>query len=371
MKWAVIAAYFKQEHVDKNLWLSNHVSKEKYDFELVARSKPITNWHDRKFKFTTPSQWLIHWNHAAAALNSDADGIITLFPQLPAVLGMQKLLSGSKKPVVAWTFNIGNYQLGPVRLWLARQSLRCIDRFVVHSRQEIEIYSNWLNIPEDRFEFVPFPCAGIDATFEENTKNPFIAALGSAHRDFSCLFQAVEDLNLPTVVAAGPAALEGLSIPEQVKTPFGISRLDCYQISQEARINVIPLEPKPNITAAGHVTLTEAMHMGQALIVSDCYRMSDYIKHGETGWLVKPGCVESLKEAITLLWNDPELRNHLGRNAKAYAKEHFSDEGAARSLERILDDLTGRRSDVVTDVPSSKNVFDSKHQLVATDSSSV
>ncbi|MEA5464547.1 glycosyltransferase family 4 protein [Leptothoe sp. PORK10 BA2] len=354
MKWSVIAAYFNQEHVDKKLWLCSHISNEKYDFELIARSTPITNWHDRKLKFTTPSQWLLHWNHAAAALNSDADGVITLFPQLPAVIGWQKLLRRSKKPIVAWTFNIGNYQVGPIRLWMARCGLRQIDRFVVHSRQEIEIYSNWLNIPESRFEFVPFPCSGIDARFEENTENPFVAALGSAHRDFPCLFQAVKELNLPTVVAAGRSALEGITIPEQVKTPFGISRLDCYQIAQESRINVVPLEPKPDVTAAGHVTVIEAMHMRQALIVSDCYRMSDYVQHGETGLLVKPGCVESLKEAIMLLWNDPELRNRLGRNAQAYAQKHFSDEGAARCLERILDDVTGRNATVTpSSLPSS------------------
>ncbi len=347
MKWAIIAAYFRQEHIDNHIWLSRFISGDKYDFELIMRSTPITNWHDRKVKFTTLSQWLIHWKHAASALNSNASGVITLFPQLPTVIGLQKILRGSEKPVVAWTFNIGNYKVGPLRRWLSQVSLRQIDRFIVHSRQEIDIYSKWLDLPKERFEFVPFPCAGIEGDYAEETEAPFIASLGSAHRDFPCFFQAVQELNIPTIVASGKSALEGIAIPDNVQTPFGISRGDCHKIAQEGRLNVIALQPKDDVTAAGHVTIIEAMHMGRPIIVSDCYRMSDYIIHGETGWLVKPGCVESLKEAITLLWNDEALRTRLGRNAKAYAQKHFTEDAAAKELERILDDVTGQNNQIL------------------------
>ena len=162
MKWAVIADFFTQRHIDNNLWLNRYVSEDKYDFELIARSQPMQSWHERKVKFTTPFQWSIHWQHAAAALKSDADGVITVFPQLPASVGLQKLLTGSKKPVIAWTFNVGNYDVGPLRQWLARLSFNQIDRFVVHTPQEIDIYSKWLNLPKSRFEFVPFPFRDID-----------------------------------------------------------------------------------------------------------------------------------------------------------------------------------------------------------------
>jgi hypothetical protein len=342
MKWAVIAAYFRQEHIDNHTWLSRFVSKEKHDFQLMMRATPITNWHDRKVKFTTFSQWIVHWKHAASALNSDAGGVITLFPQLPTVIGLQKLLKRSKKPVVAWTFNVGNYKVGSFRHWLSKISLGQVDRFVVHSRQEIDIYSDWLGLTKERFEFVPLTCAGIEGNYEENRKSPFIASLGSAHRDFPCFFQVVDELNIPTVVASGKSALADIHVPDNVQTPFGITRADCHQIAQEGLINVIPLQAKDDVTAAGHVTVVEAMHMGRPIIVSDCYRMSDYIKHGETGWLVKPGCVDSLKEAILLLWNDEELRNRLGRNAREYAEKHFTEYAAAQALERILDDVTAR-----------------------------
>mgnify|MGYP001800906688 CR=1 FL=1 len=341
MKWIVIADFFSQKHVDNNLWISRYFPENKYDFQLLARSKPAISWQERKAKLTPISEWFVHWKHASAALNSDADGVITIFPQLPASVGLQKLLTRSKKPVVAWTFNVGNYKvrsiLGPIRQWFAKLSLRQIDRFVVHTSLEIEIYSEWLNLPKERFVFVPFPFRDIQTIFEEDIENPFIASVGSAHRDFSCLFKAVEDLNISTIVASGRPALANLNIPKQVQTPLDISKADCHRIVQQARINILPLQPKDGVTSAGQVTVIEGMHMGRAMIVSDCYGMRDYVIHGETGLLVKPGCVDSLKEAIQLLWTDENLRSRLGRNAQAYAQEHFSDQFAAHQLEEILD----------------------------------
>ncbi|MGD1854731.1 MAG: glycosyltransferase family 4 protein [Leptolyngbyaceae cyanobacterium] len=348
MKWSVIADFFSQRHIDNNLWLNRCISEDKYSFQLLARSKPARSWHERTERLTPISEWFIHWKHATKALNSDSEGVITVFPQLPASVGLQKLLTRSKKPVVAWTFNVGNYKGGPVlgtiRRLLAQLSLSQVDRFVVHTSPEIEIYSKWLNLPESRFEFVPFPFSDIEVQYQEETENPFIAAIGSAHRDFPTLFKVVEDLELPLVVASGRPALAHLKIPKQVQTPFDISKADCHRIAQQARINVIPLQPKEDVTAAGQVTVIEGMHMGRAMIVSDCYGMRDYITHGENGWLVKPGCIDSLREAIELLWNDEELRNRIGRNAQAYARANFSDQFAARELERILDELSDHTS---------------------------
>lgn len=339
MKWSVVAPYFNEDDVVTNNWLSNYTSTDRHSFDLIARPTAVPNWHEKSVRYTTRSEWFGHWEHAALALNSDADGVITLFPQLPAAIGLQKLVKRTNKPIVAWTFNIGNYKVGTLRRLLSKISLSHIDCFVVHSKQEIDIYSEWLNLPRSRFKFVPFPSPDIEVNFEEERESPFIAALGSAHRDFSCLFDVVEQLNLPTVVASSKSVLDNFTIPKQVSTPFGITRDDCRKLAQQARINIVPLQPKDDVTAAGHVTVIEAMLMGRAVIVTDAYGMSEYVKHGETGWLVPPGSVKSMKEAVELLWNDEELRNRLGHNARSYAQETFSFQGVARSLEKVLDDV--------------------------------
>lgn len=347
MKWAIIAPFFDKENIDKCRWVHNFVPSENHEFTLIAPSRPPTNWHEKKVKVTTRSEWSVHWNQAAAALDTDADGIITVFPQLPSAVGMQKILRFSNKPVVAWLFNVGTCSPG-MRRRLSQVSLNNIDRFIVHTRREIDIYSEWLNLPRERFEFVHYQAPAIEVTYEEETESPFITALGSAHRDFPSFFQAVEELDLPTVVASGKSALAGIPIPQQVQTPFGISRADCFRLAQQGRINVIPLLPKDGVTAAGQVTLVEAMHMGRPIIATRYYGVDDYITHGETGWLVEPNSPESLKQAIETLWNDAELRQRLGENAKRYAQENFSDPAAGRALGRILDEVAAGRQGLRT-----------------------
>jgi hypothetical protein len=55
--------------------------------------------------------------------------------------------------------------------------------------------------------------------------------------------------------------------------------------------------------------------------------------------LVKSHSVNELTEAIDRLWNDPELRNQLNKQAETFALENCTDEAAGASLSRILDSV--------------------------------
>ncbi|NMG06803.1 glycosyltransferase family 4 protein [Brasilonema sp. UFV-L1] len=337
MDWTVAAPFINKVNLSNEFWLTRNLPNSRHQLHIVPRPKPLENWHNQKSSVTGFKSWLIYWQHGMEAIKQTKGGVITLFPQLPAVIGMQQRLTWKKRiPVVAWLFNVGTCSTG-IRQAIAQLSLENIDCFVVHTRREVDIYHHWLGIPKERFEFVPYHQSQIPITYEENTTHPFIAALGSAHRDFSTFFQAVSKLNLPTVVASSKHALEGLTVPPNVKTPFGIERADCLRLAQEARLSVVPLLPKSQVTAAGQITIVEAMLMGRAIIATRCHGAEDYIQHGETGLLVEPKSVDDLVQAIEMLWNDSALRNRLGQAAKRYAEEHFSCDAAGAALGRILD----------------------------------
>ncbi|WAL58689.1 glycosyltransferase family 4 protein [Thermocoleostomius sinensis] len=340
MHWTVAAPFLER---DDNHWLTPYVPGERHQFQLIPSQQPSANWHNRHSSVSGWKEWVMYWQQGKAAIEATQGGVITVFPQLAATVGLQQQKMGRRIPVVAWLFNVGTCNPG-IRRLAAQLSLHRIDRFIVHTRRERVLYSQWLNLPDNRFEFVPYQAPEIPIQYEENETQPFIVSLGSAHRDFPTLFKAVEALNLPTIVASGKRALEGLPIPAQVQTPFGISRSDCLRLAQEARINVIPLMPNPTATAAGQVTLVEAMRMGRAIIATRCHGADDYIQHGETGLLVDPQSVDDLKQAIEQLWNDPQLRQRLGNAAKQYAAQHFSDEAAGIALGRILDSVADQIS---------------------------
>jgi glycosyltransferase involved in cell wall biosynthesis len=337
MHWTVAAPFIHNLQTDGS-WLVPYVDSDRHQFSIIPRSKPLSNWHQRSSSITDYREWLIYLQQAQDAIKASHGGIVTVFPQLASAVGIQQRSSGKRIPVVAWLFNVGSCS-GGMRRWLAQASLQNIDCFVVHTRRECELYSQWLGLPKERFEFLPYQVSEIPILYPENTTQPFVAAIGSAHRDFSTLLTAIAQLNLSTVIASGPRALAGLDLPACVQAPLGIGKADCLRLAQEACINVVPLLPNKRVTAAGQVTLVEAMRMGRAVIASRCNGMEDYIIHGETGWLVEPRSVEDLVNALELLWNDPGLRNRLGQNAKQYAAQHFSDEAAGAALRKILDEV--------------------------------
>lgn len=337
MHWTVAASFIHDPAVDGD-WLLPYIPGDRHQFTIIPHSEPLANWHNQSSPVTSYMRWLRYLNQGKAAIEQTGGGVITVFPQLASSVGMYQQIYRKPIPVVAWLFNVGKCYPG-IRRHMARMSLKNVTRFVVHTRRECEIYSQWLGIPKERFQFVPYQSAEIPILYEENTTAPFIASIGSAHRDFSTLLAVVDKLKIPTVIASGKRALAGLDIPSTVQTPFGIGKHECLRLAQEARINVIPMRSDQLITAAGQVTIVESMRMGRALIVSRCNGAEDYITHGETGLLVEPHSQKDLLQAIELLWHDSAFRNRLGQAAHAHAQKHFSDEASGSALGTILNEI--------------------------------
>jgi Glycosyl transferases group 1 len=339
MHWIIAAPFIDESNLEQSTWLERYVPSDRHQFGVVPRRKPLENWHNQTSSVTGYKEWLTYWEHGKSAIQSTQGGVITVFPQLASTVGFHQRLRLKHVPVVAWLFNVGTCSTG-IRQYLAKMSLKDVDCFVVHTRRECQIYSEWLDLPLDRFEFVPYQVPEIPLTHPENTTSPFLVAIGSAHRDFQTLFAAAERLNLPTVVASGKRALAGLTLPPQVTAPLGIGKQECLQLSQEARINIVPLAPNDCVTAAGQVTIVEAMRMGRVVVATRCNGAEDYIIHGENGFFVEPGSVEDLVKIVEMLWDDSELRNRVGQSARQYAIDNFSDEAAGSALGRILDRIS-------------------------------
>ena len=338
MKVAVVAPFFDNTNLGDGRWIDYFLGATSgLRFEHFHRKTPMPKWHDRRSDLTVFPEWLRYLQQTLGAFRSKPDIVVSVFPQLAASAGLLKRIAPNTK-VLAWMFNVGTCHDG-WRRKMAQMSLSKVDLFVVHTRREIKIYAEWLNMPEDRFVFVPYQSKEIPTTFEEDTDAPFIAAMGSAHRDYGMFAKVIDELKLPTVIASSKAALRGIELNDCIETPFGISKEKCLELTQRARVNVIPLLPKPAVTAAGQVTLVEAMFMGKALVANEYYGVEDYVQHGKTGLLVKPGDYEGFRDAIKLLWDDKDLRDEIGSNAQDYARKTFSDQAAAMALKTQLEAL--------------------------------
>jgi glycosyltransferase involved in cell wall biosynthesis len=333
MHWTVAAPFTFDPAKDQ--WLVPFVPADRHRFSLVP-VQPRPSWHERSNRMAGAADWASAWNQGTAARRASRGGTITVFPQLALVVGLHQRMHVRHRPVVAWCFNLGAVY-GGIKRAAARVALARVDRFVVHARAEVERYAEWLDLPRERFRFVPLQRARIPVVDSEDEQHPFVLAMGSARRDYAALFEAVRRSKHATVVVAARHALEGLDVPSNVEVRSSLSIDECRRLAQRARVNVVPVMNEH--TASGQVTLVEAMRMGRAVVATRCIGSEDYVESGVTGLLVPPRSADELQRAIERLWDDASLRQQLGTNAARFTTEHCSDEAAGAALAQVLDEL--------------------------------
>ncbi|MCP3670237.1 MAG: glycosyltransferase family 4 protein [Gammaproteobacteria bacterium] len=290
------------------------------------------------------SQWVDYAAHAnkawsASKKSANNTGVITVFPQLALMAGLRKRFAPGNTPLLSWTFNLGGLYGNPKKS-VAKFALRSVDHFVVHSRQEINSYSNWLGIDSNRFEFVALQKPMAPIKFSEDMGRPFVLSMGSARRDYRLFFEVMADLGYPTIVVAGAHAVEGLHKPNNVTLLQDIDISQCLELVQKARVNVVPIDNP--VSASGQVTLLDAMMYARPTVATHTMGTEDYVADGETGLLVNPCDPVSMKNAIRDLWNDQNKRQHVGQQAREYVKCNLSDEVAGQKLGEMLDMLEDR-----------------------------
>ena len=334
-EWLIAAPFL---HDSADIWLAAFVPN--VDRDLRFRTIPAAYGHDGSRALTGWRAWRDYLGHAILAWRElgagRTSGLLTSFPHLAVTFGLRKLLSGSRVPLVAWTFNLGGLHTGFKRL-VARAALGAVDRFIVHSRAEAAGYSRWLGLPAERFLFVPLQCPTRTVEYDEDLADPFILSMGSAKRDYRLLFQALAKLGHRAIVVAAPHAVAGLPVPPGVEIRRGLSEAQCFELVQRARLCVVPVANRE--TASGQVTLLNAMMYGRPVVVTECVGSVDYVVDEIDALLVRPGDLPHLEQAIERCWHDEPLRSRLGAAARVSAIANFSDEAVGQIMGRILREL--------------------------------
>ena len=70
-------------------------------------------------------------------------------------------------------------------------------------------------------------------------------------------------------------------------------------------------------------SLIEANAIGRPIITSNSVGCKETVIDGENGFLIKPKDLDALTEKLDLLLGDAELRQKMGKAARAYAEKYF------------------------------------------------
>jgi len=339
----IAAPFFAADGEAQGPWLDDFADDPSFCFEKVGRppDAPIDAWHSRRRRAAGLANWLGYWRYAATAWRRPgAQGLITVFPQLALTAAVQKRLRRDRRPLLAWCFNIGAPP-GRFARTVGRWAFRSVDHVVVHSTREVDLIRQWFGVPADRISFVPLQRGDIDDVPAQDTAHPFVAAMGSANRDYATLALAIQGTDIPLVVVAADRCLENVTLPKEARRLTGLSHVECLALAARARLNVVSLADSG--VASGQVTIVEAMRMGRAVVATRTLGTVDYVDDGVTGLLVPPEDPAALRAAITSLWRDEAARRGIEARAADHAAAYFSDQAAGRKLAALLRQLSSPR----------------------------
>ncbi|MBC9247778.1 glycosyltransferase family 4 protein [Paracoccus sp. 11-3] len=337
-KWLIVAPFFKNR---QDRWLDDFIIDPSLAFKKIAPPRKPQSWHQRRSKLTSVSEWWTHLLHSRQAIKKRPAGIVTCFPQLAMCAALWKKISRHKTILIAYNYNLGELRPG-ARQRLARLTAKEIDCYIVHSPQEVKSYAEYLSVPESRVHFIPLQRGALEIQRKEDTKDPYMIAMGSAKRDYALLIKAADRLNIPTIIVTREDDVRRLPKSTYVRFMSNLSETQCHQLLARARISVTPIENDQ--TASGQITFLNAMQLGVPVIATNCPGTDGYIEHQKNGILVEPGDVHDMSSAIGNLWRDETAREKLAANAQRIYRDRFSDSAAARSLHAIIRRLSAGRA---------------------------
>jgi glycosyltransferase involved in cell wall biosynthesis len=133
------------------------------------------------------------------------------------------------------------------------------------------------------------------------------------------------------------ALATSLGIQEQVLFTGNIPWDQTAAAMAMADVFVVPsvLDEAGNVDGLPNVLL-EAMSAGRAIVASHVAGIPEAIKDGQTGWLVPQKDVPALTEAICATLSDAELRDRLGRAARAKITGEMTWTHTAERIAAIL-----------------------------------
>lgn len=243
--------------------------------------------------------------------------VISHLPLMTAAVAHLLRLRGDV-PHLGFAFNFTRLPTGR-RLQYLQGALRRVDKMVVFSRYEHELYSEHFGIERERFQPViwtqgPPP---VQADTGLNDVRPYLCAIGGEGRDFALLMQVARRLGsaMRVVVVARPQSLVGLEVPDNVTVLTNISLAQTWAIANGSRGVMVPLLTRE--TCCGQITLVSAKLLGLPLATTRAHATREYVEGRAAVLECDPGDVAGFADLARRLYEEAASLRAAAQTQKA------------------------------------------------------
>lgn len=252
---------------------------------------------------------------------------------------------GGALELARWTVGVSakhacyylNFDHLPAGLRRERQArlYRTIDHFVVSAAVEKRLYADHFGIDPAKIDVILWGVNAPVASDMRPVTKDYVCAVGGNARDYAMLMAvAAARPEIPFVVVARPANLNGLTVPANVETMCNIPYPDAMAVVQGARVMALPLITTD--TPCGHVTIVSAFYLGTPLVITASTGVEDYVTDRETGLVTASGSADDMGAAIDRLWGDTALAERIAATAKAFAYVNCTEKNYPLHVRALL-----------------------------------
>lgn len=219
---------------------------------------------------------------------------------------------------------------------------KTLDGVIYHTSGQKRYYDKchpWLR---DKARFIPFgtdtdyfrqavnraPSAG-RPVFGKTGGNDYILCIGYSKRDWETLLEAFRTVK--TSVRLRMIGNERLSCEDERVQILPV--IPIGELVQEIRGSLFGVLPLQSFNYSyAQMTLQEQMTLGKAVVTADVPSLKDYVSDSVTAVLYEPGNARQLAEKITMLLENPEERDKIGKAAAHAIEERFHEKKMALEI---------------------------------------
>jgi len=249
---------------------------------------------------------------------------------------LQKFCPSRRKPHLFLDFMLDDPHpslLWKIKRFYQKKVFSLICRIVVFSQNEVETYAKELDIPKEKFVFLPYHTNVSKPHFRSN-KSDYIFSAGTSGRDYKTLLEAIRGTDLKVKIVARPENLNGLNPPPNAEVVCNIPYYDYLQLVANCRFVVIPLNS--HIRSCGMVVMLEAMSLGKAVLMTRAISNVEYIREGENGFFVDFFSPDQMRVKLLQLYDNPDLCDRIGKKALEDVKANWTFEKYVQSVFEII-----------------------------------
>lgn len=215
----------------------------------------------------------------AARAAEPLDIVVSHLPSMSVAVSCALKALRKRNRHLAFAFNYTNLPEG-LRKGVAKRAVQSMDRLVVFSRYEVDLYSTYFDVPREKISNLIWtqdspPVS--DFKFKSNFKEYF-CAIGGEGRDVGLIIECARSgfPNVEFVIITRPHLIPKASIPENVTLLTNIPLADTWSIAARSIAVLVPLDS--DTRCCGHITLVSAKLLGIPIVTTESKATSEYIQ---------------------------------------------------------------------------------------------